>query len=123
MGYSNGCEHSRYLNEIFSISKNGVDYYNPYNLGFEFKESFMSKKEDIFFKVPEKQADCSDFFVFCVHTTEYYLIQKDFILDRFNFETKEKNANIRINTIRKNAEFLTFDVFEMKDHIDNMRRV
>lgn len=35
---SNGCFHSEYLNTLFDISNRGVDYYNDYNVGFEFKE-------------------------------------------------------------------------------------
>lgn len=118
--HSQGCEHSPYLRDLFNISNLGVDSYNDYNIGFEFKESFMVNRDNIFFKVPEDQAKNSDFFIFCVDTTEYYLVDNQEILKRFNFKTKEKNANIRINTVRKIAMFLTCDVFELRDYINKI---
>ena len=117
---SNGCFHSKYLNRVFDISNCGVDYYNNHNIGFEFKESFMENKENIFFKVPEHQAKVSDYFVFCVDTTEYYLVNAKMILYNFGFKNKMKNANIRINTIRRVAVYMTDDVMELKDYIDNI---
>lgn len=117
---SEGCLHSKYLREIFDISPNGVDSYNDYNIGFEFKESFMINRDNIFFKVPEVQALNSDFFVFCVDTTEYYLVDNREILKRFKFNTKEKNANIRISTVRNLSEFTTFDVLELRDYINRI---
>lgn len=118
--YSNGCYHSKYLNRVFDISNRGVDYYNDYNIGFEFKESFMVKNENIFFKVPEHQAKNSDYFVFCVDMTEYYLVPQRFILTNFNFKNKRKNANIRINTVRTMAIYRTSNVFDLKKHIDKV---
>lgn len=118
---SEGCLHSKYLRNIFEISPNGVDSYNDYNIGFEFKESFMKNRDNIFYKVPEDQAKNSDFFIFCVDTTEYYLVDNQKILKRFNFKTKEKNANIRIQTVRKISEFITFDVLELRDYINRIR--
>ena len=117
---SNGCFHSKYLNNVFNISNRGVDYYNNHNIGFEFKESFMENRDNIFYKVPEHQAKVSDYFVFCVDTSEYYLVNAKVILYNFGFKTKQKNANIRINTIRKVAVFLTLDVLELKDYIDKI---
>lgn len=118
--YSNGCFHSKYLNSVFDISNRGVDYYNNHNIGFEFKESFMEKRDNIFYKVPELQAKNSDYFVFCVDTSEYYLVNASLILNRFNFKTKKKNANIRIKTIRDCAIYMTIDVNDMKRYIDKI---
>ena len=118
--YSNGCFHSKYLNKIFDISNRGVDYYNDYNIGFEFKESFMENSKNIFFKVPEHQAKISDYFVFCVDTTEYYLVPQKFILEHYDFKTKKKNANIRISTVKKMALYGTDDIFELKEIIDKI---
>lgn len=120
--YSNGCFHSKYLNTLFNISNRGVDYYNDHNVGFEFKESFMTNPDNIFFKVPEHQAKISDYFVFCVNTIEYILVPKEYILEKFNFKTKRKNANIRITTVRDMAIYTTIDIFEMKERIDKIVR-
>ena len=119
--YSNGCCHSKYLNEIFDISNRGIDYYNNHNIGFEFKESFMKNPKNIFFKVPEHQAKISDFFVFCVGASEYYLVHNELLLSHFSFKTKKKNANIRISTVRGLAECTTSDIFKLKEYIDNIR--
>lgn len=120
--YYNGYrrEHSTYLNELFDISPNGVDYHNPFNVGFEFKESFMQNKDNIFFKVPQKQTENSDFFIFCVETITYYLVDTKKIIKRFKFDTKEKNANIRINTIKKLSNYFTGDVSRLKEFIDKI---
>jgi len=118
---SNGCFHSKYLNQIFDISNRGIDHYNDHNIGFEFKESFMENRDNIFFKVPEVQAKNSDYFVFCVDTSEYYLVNAEVILNRFSFKTKLKNANIRIKTIRKCAIYMTVDVIELKEFIDKIK--
>jgi len=119
--YSNGCFHSKYLNTIFDISNRGVDYYNNHNIGFEFKESFMTNPNNIFFKVPEHQAKISDYFVFCVGTSEYYLVPQRFILRRFCFKTKRKNANIRINAVKEMALYYTDNIIELKEIIDNIK--
>ena len=115
-------EHSIYLNDLFDISPNGVDYYNPYDLGFEFKESFIEKREKIFYKVPEHQTLVSDFFIFCLHTSEYYLVRKEDIEKRFDFKTKEHNANIRINTVKSLSIYNIDDVNKLKEYIDKIRR-
>jgi len=118
--YSNGCEHSEYLRSRFNISNLGVDYYNDNNIGFEFKESFMERIENIFFKVPEVQALNSDYFVFCVGTSEYYIVPQRDILENFDFKTKKKNANIRINTVKQLACFKTDDIDVLEIVIDEL---
>ncbi|QYW08132.1 hypothetical protein 15570_00035 [Lokiarchaeota virus WyrdV1] len=118
--YSNGCRHSKNLNTLFDISNSGVDYYNDHNIGFEFKESFMENPKNIFFKVPRYQAKISDYFVFCVSAIEYILVPKEYILERFKFKTKRKNANIRITTIRDMAIYTTIDVNDLKEYIDKI---
>lgn len=118
--YSNGCFHSKYLNEIFDISNRGVDYYNDHNVGFEFKESFMKKSKNIFFKVPEHQAKISDYFIFCVDTSRFYLVPSKFILMRYNFKTKMKNANIRISTINKLATRIFVNISNLKEYMDKI---
>ena len=118
--YSNGCCHSKYLNKIFDISNRGVDSYNDHNIGFEFKESFMENRDNVFFKVPEHQAKNSDYFVFCVGTSEYYLVPQRSILRRYDFKTKKKNANIRINIVKEMALYGTSDIMELKEIIDKI---
>jgi len=114
-------EHSDYLNNLFNISPNGIDYHNDYNIGFEFKESFMKKEHKIFFKVPKKQVDLTDFFIFCLASHEYFLVDKRDILENFSFNTKEHNANIRINTIKRLSLYDTSDVFHLKGIIDKIK--
>lgn len=125
MSYANGYrrEHSDYLREIFDISPNGVDYHNDFNIAFEFKESFMIKEENIFYKVPEFQVKVSDFFIFCLNTRHYFLVDKRDISEHYKFNTKKHNANIRINKIKLFSFFITDNVFALKDFIDKIEEV
>ena len=68
--YSDGLRsnHSDFLNAFFDINIRGVDYYNPHNISFEFKESNMRNKHGIIFKIPLHQIKYSDFFNFFVNT-------------------------------------------------------
>lgn len=80
----------------------------------------MKNKKNIFFKVPKHQVEVSDYFVFCIDTSEYYLVPKESILNRFKFKTKEKNANIRITTIRNLAIHHSYNVNDIKIIIDKI---
>lgn len=117
---SNGCLHSKSLNDVFDISPVGVDFKNDFGVRFEFKESFMINEKNIFFKVPWYQVKNSDFFIFCVANFEYYLVDKIEILGRFSFKTKEKHACIRISTIRNIFLEAFIDVNDLKVFIENI---
>ena len=125
MSYANGYrrEHSDYLREIFDINPNGVDYYNDFNISFEFKESFMVKEKNIFYKVPEYQVKNSDFFIFCLKNRCYFLVDKREILNRYKFNTREHNANIRLNIVKFLSTYNTVNVFVLKDFIDKIEEV
>lgn len=43
-------QHSLYLCNHFNISVNGIDYYNSYNIGFEFKRLGVDLRETSFLK-------------------------------------------------------------------------
>jgi len=123
--YDNGdrSKHSKFLNSFFSINNRGVDYYNPNNISFEFKESYMSDKKNIFFKIPEHQINESDFFIFCVNYEKFYLVSKLDIRENFDCKCKSKKAHIRINTVKLFSFYSNENILIFKNYIDKIKEV
>ena len=118
-------EHSIELQKYFNISKIGVDYYNDFNISFEFKESFAKDLDNIWFKCNKKQLIQSNFFVFIIHLNyclnhEIHIIDSKFILDSYKFNTYKIRANLRINTIRNISCFETDNLESLKEYINKI---
>lgn len=115
-------EHSWYLKHLFNISPNGIDYHTPYNVGVEFKESFMKNRNNIWFKIPRKQCEIADLFVFCIHNEKYYILDKRDIQENFSFQTCHTRANLRINTVKLLSIYETEDIMDLKQYLDNFQK-
>jgi len=63
--------HSIFLNNYFNISKSGVDYYNQFNISFEFKETYGIRFER--FRISKKQLYESNYIVFSIQGKEFYI--------------------------------------------------
>lgn len=118
-------EHSIELQKYFLISNRSVDYYNDWNISFEFKESFIENIEKIWFKCSKRQLSNTDFFVFIIHSNyclnhEIHIIDSKFILDSYNFKTYKNRANLRINTIRNISIFETNNLESLKEYINEI---
>ena len=123
--YSNGYkrEHSDYLNNIFDIKPNGVDYYNQFNISFEFKESYMKKEKGIFYKIPKHQLIDSDYFIFSINNTMFYLVDKRDIQENFSCKNKSKLAHVRINTVKLLSIYSNENILLFKQYIDLIKEV
>jgi len=115
-------EHSIELGKYFSISNRGVDYYNDFNISFEFKESFAIDLKNIWFRCKKKQLINSDFFIFIIHSNyclnhEIHIIDSKFILDSYKFNTYNNRANLRIQTIRNISIYETNNLESLKEYI------
>lgn len=119
--YSLRRQHSDSLRSHFDIAFNGIDYHNPFNIGFEFKESYMQKETNIFFKIPQKQVKKADFFIFCNHDKRYYVIPTIDIKKQYSFKNKRNLAHMRINTVKLLSAFETNDINELKEVINNIK--
>lgn len=120
--YPNGYkrEHSSYLNNVFNINPNGVDYHTPNNIAVEFKETFAKKDKSLWFKIPKKQVDETDIFVFCHKDENYYVVDKEDIAGAYSFKTYEERANIRLGKVKSMAFFETNDIQELKIFLDQL---
>ena len=114
-------EHSEFLNSIFDIRPNGVDYFNLNNIGFEFKECYSDKH--LWFKIPKEQIEPSDFFVFCLKTSKFYLVDKRDIAENFDCKGKGERANIRINTVKLLSIYEHENILIFKNYIDEIKEV
>ena len=123
--YSDGLRsnHSDFLNAFFDINIRGVDYYNPYNISFEFKESYMRNKKGIFFKIPLHQIKDSDFFIFCVNTELFYLVDKRDVKENYDCKNPSKLANIRINSVKLLSIYSSANLLIFKNYIDKISEV
>lgn len=117
MGYFKR-QHSLYLCNNFTIDINGIDYYNKYNVGFEFKETWATKQKDKFFKIPLHQAKIAKYFVFCENLSNFYIVESKEILNNYDFNTKTKKAFIRLNSVIKMAIFHTKKIETLKEIIE-----
>lgn len=113
-------EHSIHLKSVFNINPNGIDHHTPKNLAVEFKESFANKDGYLWFKVPKKQVDVADVFVFCVKEERCYVVDKEDILGNYSFKTKKKNANVRLGTVKSMALFETSNLFELDNFLNQL---
>ncbi len=120
--YPNGYkrEHSSHLNNVFNINPNGVDYHTPNNIAVEFKETFAKDNKSLWFKIPKKQVDQTDIFVFCFRNDHYYIVDKEDILSAYSFKTYEERANIRLGKVKSMAFFETNDIQELKIFLDQL---
>lgn len=110
--------HSKFLNIFFNLSENGIDYYNQYNIGFEFKESFSDEK--VSFKLPKKQLILSDFIVFCFMNykeKEFYIHKSKHLLSKYNFNKDFCYPSKK--TVKRNYIFKTKNIKELKIFIKN----
>ena len=123
--YSNGYkrEHSDYLNNLFDIKPNGVDYYNQFNIGFEFKESYMKKEKEIFYKIPKHQILDSDYFIFSINDSMFFLVDKRDIQENFDCNNKYELAYIRINTVKILSFYSNENILLFKQYIDLIQEV
>ena len=112
--------HSVFLNEYFNISPVGIDYYNPNNIPFEFKESFNPEYKNVRFAIPEYQTLESNYFVLCLNISEYFILRTRDILNRFSFGSKYGLTHIRLSTVRKIKIAKFDDILELKAYIDNL---
>jgi len=120
--YPNGYkrEHSYFLRNLFNINPNGVDYHTPNNIAVEFKETFAKKNKSLWFKIPKKQVDQTDIFVFCYKNEHYYVVDKEEIAGAYSFKTYEERANIRLGKVKSMAIFQTNDIQELKIFLDQL---
>ena len=112
--------HSVFLNKHFNIAPIGVDYYNPNNIPFEFKESFNPEYKNIRFAIPEYQTLEANYFVLCLNITEYFILRTKDILKRFTFGKKYHLTHIRLNTVRIMKTVKFNDILELKEYINNL---
>lgn len=117
-GYKRG--HSCSLRNIFNINPNGVDDHTPNNISLEFKETFAKDDKSLWFKVPKKQVDETDIFVFCHKDENYYVVDKEDIAGAYSFNTYGKRANIRLGKVKSMAFFETNDIQELKIFLDQL---
>lgn len=113
-------EHSYYLNQLFDINRNGVDYHTPNNIAVEFKETFARKDNSLWFKIPKKQMDHTDIFVFCVKKEQYFIVDKEDIAGAYSFNTYKERANIRLGKVKSMALQEFTDVYELKNFLDQL---
>ena len=120
--YSSGykSEHSDFLNYIFDIRKEGVDYYNPFNLGFEFKECYG---KHLWFKIPYYQLCEFDFIVFCIKREHFYIVDKRDLLEQYTLNAKTERINMRINTVKLLAFYECENALILKNYIDEITEV
>ncbi|GAG78067.1 unnamed protein product [marine sediment metagenome] len=120
--YPNGYkrEHTHYLKDAFNINPNGVDYHTPNNVGVEFKETFAKDDKNLWFKIPKKQVDLSDVFVFCVKNENFYVVDKEDILGQYSFNTYQNRANMRLGKVKSMAIFETNDIQDLKIFLDQL---
>ena len=120
--YDNGFRqnHSKFLLKLFHLSQNGIDYYNQYNIGFEFKECFANIKTYYRYKLPKEQLEKSDIIVFCFNNKEFYLVKSYVFLKRYKFNNN--SCCIALSTVRKFAFFRTFDIVKLKDKIEKYQK-
>lgn len=113
--------HTDFLRGYFDIAYNGIDYHNPFNIAFEFKESYMKLEKNLFFKIPKEQVIKADYFVFCDHDKQYYLIPSIDIKKHYSFKNKRKFAHMRINTVKLLSIYSTDDIDDLKNYIDKIK--
>jgi len=120
--YSNGymSEHSNCLNGRFMISNRGVDYYNLNNVSFEFKESFIKDRDNVFFVVPKKQLEESMFILFNDNNEEYYIVRSFELLMRYSFKSSLKRCCPGINAIKEICCYETYNLDDLEDFMDNL---
>ena len=120
MGYFKR-QHSLFLCNQFNISINGIDYYNKFNVGFEFKETWAKNLKDKFFKIPLNQVKIARYFVFCENFSNFYIVESQKIRNNYDFNNKSKKANIRLNSVVKIALFHTKKIEKLKEIIEMIK--
>lgn len=113
-------EHSNHLRKHFMISNRGVDYYNLNNVSFEFKESFIERRESIFFKIPKKQLDESSFIVFNVCNEEYYIVRSSEFLMRYSFKNCSERCCSRLNVVKNLSFYRTDNLNNLEKFINGL---
>jgi len=111
--------HSIFLNNYFNISKSGVDYYNQFNISFEFKETYGIRFER--FRISKKQLYESNYIVFSIQGKEFYIHKPNYFLSKYTFKNNMCYPNSSI--IRKNYIFKTKDILELRDFIQNIKKL
>lgn len=113
-------EHSIELQNYFTISSNGVDYYNKNNVAIEFKECFANKEKHYIFACKKHQLISSDFVVFCFFDKKFYVLDCEDLLGMFGF--KNDKCYIRLNTVKKHKMFKTTNYLELKKYVDSLEK-
>lgn len=117
--------HSDKLNEYFKISPIGIDYYNPFNIAIEFKESFSKKDDKMFFKIPEKQLSKTHLIVCCKRDEEFYIKESIKILnnEKYKFNTIYKRCCLRLTTIEREHLFKCVDYKELQIVLNTLKEM
>ena len=114
--------HSKELRQYFNISNNGVDYYNPFNIGIEFKECFSNSKYPNI-KIGNNQFNESDLLVVCFKHKEFYIHDLSYLRQRYTSNNKYNLTVIRLNSLRKDylAKFNNYD--DLKDYLNKIKNI
>lgn len=118
VNFSKLSDHSEYLRQYFPISEIGVDYYNPYDIAIEFKETI--KTENLRFAISENRLKDSDYVCFCFRDKEFFLMDIQFLKDHYTVNKKYGLVFIREKTIREKSLVKTNSLKTMREFIDSL---
>ena len=118
-----GCRHSKKLQEYFDIERRGIDYINDNGVRFEFKESHAKDITKMFFKVPRHQLANTDFIVFCIYHSEFFIHNSKHILKKYSFDNEKEHCCLRYTTIRKDYFKVFHHYVTLRLFVDNYRGV
>lgn len=121
---ANSPYHSENLQRFFNIRPCGVDFINRNGILVEFKETFSEKTDlrDIIFKVEHFVFDESDFIVFCIGTSKYYVHKTRILKQLVSRKAKCGLTSIRAERITKGYIYKTTDINKLRAFIRTLKR-
>ena len=114
--------HSKELRKYFNISPFGIDWYNPFDIAIEFKETFSIKDiSKIVIKISNKQLINSRFIVVCYNHSEFYIHKTELLKQKYKQNNDSNLTSIKLNSLRKNYLFKTDNYESLQKYLLNLK--
>lgn len=118
----NESNHSEILRSHFPISPIGVDWYNPFNIPIEFKETFSNNDiNKIIIKIGNHQLDDSDYIVIGYNHLEFYVHKAKRLKTKYKQNPNNNLTNIPFTSLKKNYKFKTNNYDDLEKYLNNLK--
>ena len=118
----NESNHSETLRSYFPISSIGVDWYNPFNIPIEFKETFSNNDINrITIKIGNHQLIESKYIVVCIKHSEFYVHLAERLKNRYKQNNKYDLILVKLNSFRKDYVFKTDNYKDLEKYLKKLK--